>query len=294
MKTICMALLSLALLNCKAEKKNDKGGDKTKTVAQSSTPKGMIKFDGGTITIGSNRTILERPAFETTVAPFYIDKDLVSVAEFRAFVKATGYKTDADKYGDSGVFDFDAVRWNLVKGANWEFPFGVDKEKAQDNHPVTHVSWNDAKAYAAWVGKRLPYEYEWEFAAKNGEDVVYPWGNEMMMDGKHMANVWQGNKVVDKIFDDGYQFTSPIGAFPVSLSGMTDVVGNVWQWCEDDFAPYDKSVPYNVSSNVKVTRGGSFMFDEGLQNSFTTTFRAQNTIDTSLFNSGFRCAKSVE
>jgi len=256
---------------------------------------GMVYFEGGTILIGSNDSSLnEKPAFEKKIAPFYIDKNLVTVAEFRNFVESTSYKTEADKFGDSGVFLFETGKWILLKGANWEYPLGRDKPKSEDNHPVTHVSWNDAKAYAGYIGKRLPTEFEWEFAAKNGKNTTnkYAWGNDLVVNGKYMANVWQGNSVQEKTVLDGYMLTSPVGVFGETEAGLLDMGGNVWQWCENYFKPYpeDETVaPQDL--NIRATRGGSFMFDEALENSFTTTFRAKNSVDTSLFNTGFRCAK---
>lgn len=253
----------------------------------------MVYFNGGKITIGSDtREVNEKPAFEKEIAPFYIDKNLVSVADFRKFIEATKYKTEAEKFGDSGVFMFEQGQWNLMKGATWEYPLGETKPKALDNHPVTHVSWNDATAYANWVGKRLPTEFEWEFAAKNGGNLKYAWGETVLIDGKHMANVWQGKTVQDKKALDGFLLTSPIGHYGVLPSGLTDMGGNVWQWCENVYKSYPGSPrPEPTDQNLVTTRGGAFMFDQALENSFTTTFRAKNSKDTSLFNTGFRCAK---
>lgn len=255
----------------------------------------MIYFEGGPIEIGSiNGLPNEQPVFKKDIAPFYLDKNLVTVSEFRQFIDATGYITEADKFGDSGVFSFETGNWDLLKGANWEYPLGPKEEKATNNHPVTHVSFNDAKAYAAWVGKRLPTEFEWEYAAKNGakSSNKYAWGNELVVDGKYMANVWQGASVTDKTILDGFLLTSPVGTFGETESGLTDMGGNVWQWCDSYYKPY----PENLNAppqkpTIRSTRGGSFMYDQALEKSYTTTFRGQNSVDTSLFNMGFRCAK---
>lgn len=307
MKFLLPLLSFVFLFSCNNQPKNKKEQSKTpepikhienitntknKTAADTSK---MIYFKGGNITVGADdRTPIEAPAFKKEIAPFYLDSYLVTVADFRAFVKATNYVTEAENYGDSGVFDFETMRWDLVKGTTWKYPLGPNGEKAIDNHPVTQVSWNDAVAYATWIGKRLPTEYEWEFAAKNGENLKYPWGNTPKIDGKYMTNVWDGKTIQNQKVLDGYLYTSPVGSFPASKSGLYDMVGNVWQWTSTTFAPYSTEIPYNKNEQTKVTRGGSFMYDEALELSYTTTFRGQNTVDSSIFNMGFRCAKSVE
>lgn len=294
-----LLLIMIVFTACKEAPKTIAKSPKKEVVVEF-TPKkvdtsGMIHFEGGTILFGSNDGLPnEKPTFEKKIEPFYLDKNLVTVAEFRKFVEATAYKTEADKFGDSGVFLFETGNWTLLKGANWEYPLGREKPKSLDNHPVTHVSWNDAKAYAGWIGKRLPTEFEWEFAAKNGKNKSdkYSWGPDLIVKGKYMANVWQGASVQDETILDGYLLTSPIGVFGENSSGLTDMGGNVWQWCENYFKPY----PDNENSSpqdpkIRTTRGGSFMFDAALEKSYTTTFRGQNSVDTSLFNTGFRCAK---
>ncbi|WP_109830999.1 formylglycine-generating enzyme family protein [Reichenbachiella versicolor] len=305
MKNTIYAGIFLLLVACSGKKQADKKPEvkeqkevTTKTVDKALNTEvdksGMVYFEGGKITIGSdNGQPLESPMFEMEIAPFYLDINLVTVAQFRKFIQATGHKTDAEKYGDSGVFDFQIGNWQLLKGTTWEFPLGPDQPKAEDNHPVTHVSWNDAMAYAKWVGKRLPTEFEWEYAAKNGgkQTGKYAWGDEVIMGGTYMANTYQGEPGPNPEALDGYLRTSPVGAFGKHPSGLTDMGGNVWQWCANVFEPY----PGNTASppaqqNVKSTRGGSFMFDQARDLSFTTTFRAQNSDDTSLFNTGFRCA----
>ncbi|SNR34470.1 sulfatase modifying factor 1 [Lutibacter agarilyticus] len=255
----------------------------------------MVYFEGGNIEIGSVTGLPnEQPVFNKQINSFYLDKNLVTVAEFRKFIESTSYTTEADKFGDSGVFLFETNNWTLLKGANWEFPLGPDQEKAKDNHPVTQVSFNDAKAYAKWVGKRLPTEFEWEFAAKNGVNSTnaYAWGNNLIVNGKYMANVWQGATIDDNTVLDGYLLTSPVGTFGETKMGLNDMAGNVWQWCDSYYKPYPENMnAAPVNSSVRTTRGGSFMYDQALEKGYTTTFRGQNSIDTSLFNMGFRCAK---
>lgn len=254
----------------------------------------MVHFNGGAFTLGSNnRTPIEAPAYETTVAPFYLDINLVTVADFRKFIEATNHVTEAENFGDSGVFNFNNLGWSLVKGVTWEYPFGINAPKAKDNHPVTHVSWNDASAYAKWLGKRLPTEEEFEFAGKNNKNLTYPWGNSTLKNNKIMANTWDGKTIKDQVVKDGYLYTSPVGFFPKSESGINDLVGNVWQWTNTVFAPHNKNIPFNKNTSVVVTKGGSFMYDKALELSYTTTFRSKNSKESSLFNTGFRCALSA-
>lgn len=303
MKYFLGALFFLFVLqSCKNNKKKLSSKDVNNTTTEATTSKvivtdtsKMIRFEGGTFTLGSNdRTPIEAPAYETTVAPFYLDVNLVTVANFRKFIEATNYETEAESFGDSGVFDFKSYRWMLIKGATWEYPFGINAPKAENNHPVTHVSWNDANAYAKWIGKRLPTEKEFEFASKNSKNLKYPWGNTVLKDSKIMANTWNGKTIQDQNIKDGYFYTSPIGAFSKSESGIYDLVGNVWQWTATIFTPHDKNIPFKINTNIVVTKGGSFMYDQALELSYTNTFRAQNSKESSLFNTGFRCAKSDE
>lgn len=254
----------------------------------------MIFFEGGTFMLGSNDGLeQESPAHNVTLKPFSIDKTPVTVEQFRIFAEATNYKTEAENFGDSGVFNFDTQQWELLPGAFWQKPFGPNGPEAQNNHPVTHISWNDAVAFAQWAGKRLPSEAEWEFAARSGKnsDNKYSWGNEVSVNGKYFANTWQGTLQSPET-TDGFKFTSPVGAFGENEAGLTDMGGNVWQWCADNYKAYPgSSAPISEDPNVKAIRSGSFFFDEYGDKSLTVSFRSMNSHETSLFNTGFRCAK---
>jgi len=263
-------------------------------IVQSTAKREMVFFQGGFFMMGtSNGPIKERPTHKVEVKSFKIDKSPVTVADFRKFIEATGYKTDAEKFGDSGVFDFNKSGWTLQPGANWQYPLGKNTAKAENDHPVTQVSWYDAAAYAAWEGKRLPTEAEWEYAARCGgkSKSRFSWGNSLIVDGKYMANVWQGNDLQAKQGADGFVLTSPVGFYGENQCGLTDMGGNVWNWCTDVYTLYPgNNSPFQANPDLKVIRGGSFFFDENGESSFSTTGRSSNTQETSLFNTGFRCA----
>jgi len=253
----------------------------------------MIFFEGGTFLMGSETGLpQEKPVHEVTVKAFKIDKSPVTVAQFRTFVETTAYKTEAEKFGDSGVFNLEKQNWELMPGAFWQKPFGAAGPDAENNHPVTHVSWNDAVAYANWAGKRLPTEAEWEFAARSGKNSEnkFSWGNEISLDGKYFANTWQGELKTPEV-KDGYLYTSPVGTFGENEAGLTDMGGNVWQWCADTYKAYPGSTaPIREDPNVKTIRSGSFFYDQYGEDSYSVSGRSMNSHETSLFNTGFRCA----
>ncbi len=256
----------------------------------------MILFSGGPFMMGSEKGMpLDKPVHQVVIKPFYFDRSPVTVAQFRKFAEATGYKTDAEKFGDSGVFDPNTLSWSLVSGASWKFPFGKDKPLAIEDHPVTQVSWNDAVAYSQWAGKRLPTEAEWEYAARCGgkNSEQFSWGGKLKVNGKYQANVWQG-ELSAKQGDDGFETTSPVGYYGTTACGLTDMGGNVWNWCSDVFQPYPgNNDPFLPNNQMRVIRGGSFLYDQNGENSFSVWGRASNTFETSLFNTGFRCAKDA-
>lgn len=282
----------------KTEPNKETNQNNTSTNKSTSLPESeMIYFDGGTFLMGSETGLpQEKPVHEVTIKSFYIDKSPVTVAQFQKFIEQTQFKTEAEKFGDSGVFNIDAKNWELLPGAYWLKPFGSNGPDAEPNHPVTHISWNDAVAFARWAGKRLPTEAEWEFAARSGKNSTnkFSWGNEETVDGKYFANTWQGTLEAPKT-SDGYLYTSPVGIFGENEAGLTDMGGNVWQWCSDNYTSYPGSpAPVQEDPNVKVIRSGSFFFDEYGADSYSVSGRSMNSHETSLFNTGFRCAKDKE
>ncbi len=258
----------------------------------------MIFIEGGETTIGSEKgNENEKPVFKVEVKPFYLDKHPVTVAQFREFVKSTNYKSQAERFGNSLLFNFNKYKYELREGAYWEYPLGVDGPKAKDDHPVTHVSWNDAMDYAKWAGKRLPTEYEWEYAAKymHDQNDIYAWGNSVKDEnGNYLVNFWQGNFPFKNENLDKYMYSSEVGKFGISNCGLTDMGGNVWEWCLDVYRPYGiNDVKIYADSNMKVIRGGSFMCDPDVCHGFRVSARTFCSAETSNFHMGFRCAKGV-
>lgn len=261
-------------------------------------PDGMVYVSGGQTIIGSEiGPPEEQPVFKTTVEPFYLDAHPVTVAQFRTFVEQTGFVTEAERFGNSAVFDFDSLQWELREGATWEHPLGPDAPPAVENHPVTHVSWDDASEYARWAGKRLPSEIEWEFAARVGTDADdrYPWGSSINENGLHKANVWQGVFPLYNTEDDGFLLTSPVGTFGTTAIGLQDMAGNVWEWTSDWFRPYgdDRTVFVPTATSERVQRGGSFLCNESYCHGFRVTARGHSTPESSHFHVGFRCARDA-
>lgn len=262
-------------------------------------PKGMVFVPGGNSKIGNIHGLgRESPERNLKFRGFFMDKHPITVREFRAFVKATGYKTQAEKFGDAAVYDIEKKQWILLKGAHWEYPLGKTGLRALDTHPVTQVSWNDAKAYCKWVGKRLPYEEEWEYAAKSAGKVndLYWWGNEFLKDGVFHANVWNGNFPLENNAKDGYLYTSPVGKFGENLLGLQDMAGNVWQWCENKYLPYPGSQNTEnmpLETEERAQRGGSFMCNQSYCFGYRVTGRSGSTAESSLFHVGFRCVKDI-
>ena len=221
-----------------------------------------------------------------------------------------GHVTDGERYGWSFVFagllpdDFEETQavvnaqwWRKVDGASWRHPEGPHStidERA--DHPVVHVSWQDASAYASWAGKRLPTEAEWEYGARGGlESQLFPWGNDLEPGGEHRMNVWQGKFPVENTCDDGYFGTAPVDAFAPNAHGLYNMTGNVWEWCADWYwdAYYRSSPPVDPKGpsqgTHRVMRGGSYLCHASYCRRYRVGARSANGPDTSTGNLGFRC-----
>jgi formylglycine-generating enzyme required for sulfatase activity len=261
----------------------------------------MVLISGGRFAMGTDDGMpFEGPEHEVEVSSFYIDEREVTVADFAKFVETTGYKTEAEGFGWSGVFVIKDQGWQKMDGANWRYPEGPESKAAEHNEPVTQISWNDATAYAKWAGKRLPTEAEWEFAARGGlAGKTYAWGDELRPGGKPVANWWQGNFPQDDSAEDGFAGRAAVGSFAANGYGLYDVAGNVWEWTADFYDPdYYTSSPAKdprgpANGDQRVIRGGSWMCAENFCSNYRVAARSRSTPDTGLNNLGFRLAKDL-
>jgi len=282
----------------------------------------MAWLPGGSFTMGSDKFYSEeRPAHRERVAGFWMDRHLVTNAEYAQFVAATGYVTVAERppkredYPDadagllvpgSAVFmppshpvslrDHRAW-WSYVPGACWNHPLGPDSTIAGlDDHPVVQIAYEDAWAYAQWAGKEIPTEAEWEYAAKGGLETIYPWGDESNPNGQFMANTWQGRFPWENTREDGFERTSPVGYFPPNEYGLFDVVGNVWEWTSTIYTTAARSSSCCHSTDKPddrllqlVVKGGSHLCAHNYCLRYRPAARQGETLDTATSHIGFRC-----
>jgi formylglycine-generating enzyme len=282
----------------------------------------MEKLDGGVFLMGTDYekgfpADGEGPVREVHLDPFYIDRRPVTVQQFAEFAGATRYETEAEQFEWSFVFHAQVPKeqyaklvddtvlnhewWCKVPGANWRQPEGPGSSiRGREDHPVTHVSWNDAAAYADWAGKRLPTEAEFEYAQRGGtEQLLFWWGNDLEPGGKHMCNVFQGRFPFEDTAEDGYAGTAPTDAFPANPYGLYSVIGNVWEWCADWFSPdyHVTATPHNPvgppRGQAKTMKGGSYLCHESYCNRYRLGARTSNTPDSSTGNLSFRCVRDI-
>jgi formylglycine-generating enzyme required for sulfatase activity len=277
----------------------------------------MVLLPGGQFLMGADDRAGypadgEGPVRPVNVDAVLIDPMTVTNARFAAFVDATAYATDAERFGWSFVFagllpdDFPPTRgvvqapwWRQVFGADWRHPEGPQSRLAERlEHPVVHVSWRDATAYCAWSGTRLPSEAEWEYAARGGlEQRRYPWGNQREPGGRHRMNVWQGVFPSRNTCKDGYYGTAPVGTFPPNGYGLYQMTGNVWEWCSDWFSPDfhvrgPRDNPQGPPGGARrVTRGGSYLCHDSYCYRYRVAARSSNAPTDSTGNLGFRCVR---
>ncbi|MFL2995282.1 MAG: formylglycine-generating enzyme family protein [Candidatus Neomarinimicrobiota bacterium] len=308
--------------------------------------RGMVAVPGGTFYMGSEEIDAyknESPVHKVKVNPFLMDINEVTNAEFLTFVNETGYKTTAEKkidieevrnifpkqtkqFNDSlimpGSLLFkpsgtkislkdESAWWQWVRGVNWRNPNGkLSSIENKMTYPVVHISWEDASAYAAWAGKRLPTEAEWEWAARGGKkNKKYPWGNTSINKSPMLANFWQGDFPYKNTLEDKFYFSSPVGSFISNGYGLNDMAGNVWEWCSDYYESsfYEKQKSKTLCINptgpsrkevkhspLRVLRGGSFLCNDSYCSGYRVSRRTGNSENTSSNHIGFRCVMDIK
>jgi len=317
------------------------------TIPDSLIQKNMLWIEGGEFIMGTNDNEayeVERPAHRVKVSGFWMDSTEVTNLQFQDFVKATGYVTLAERKPDweeikkqippgidkpsedmlvpaslvfvppASVNNMSDISqwWQLIPATSWKHPEGPQSTlEGRWDHPVVHVAYEDAVAYATWAGKRLPTEAEWEYAAQGGlQDARYAWGNEFMIKGKHMANTYQGIFPVSDNQQDGYAGTSPVGSFLPNNYGLYDIIGNVWEWTSDWYDAHaykkissDKIIvnpagpekcydPEDAYAIKRVTKGGSYLCSVNYCVNYRPSARRGTPYDSGSSNIGFRCVYS--
>lgn len=299
----------------------------------------MVWIPGGTFVMGSNNHYSEEaPEHPVTIDGFWLDRFQVTNIKFRRFVQATGYVTVAERVptieeypgadpdmlvagsvvftpppGPVPMVDHYAW-WRWQPGADWRHPEGPGSDlNGRDKHPVVHLAWEDVEAYAAWVGKTLPTEAEWERAARGGHDGwEFGWGDELAPNGKMLANYWQGQFPWQNLALDGFLGTAPVGSFPPNDYGLYDMIGNTWDWTADYFAEHgdlvrsccsgaelnprgagreqsiDPAAP-GAPTPRRVLKGGSFACAENYCKRYRPAARMHHPIDTGTNHISFRC-----
>jgi formylglycine-generating enzyme len=256
----------------------------------------------------------EGPLRSVTVSAFALDATAVDNDRFRRFVEATGHVTTAERDGWSFVFGpfvpghlqasaVPAPRvpwWWRVDGARWDQPEGPGSDvDDRGNHPVVHISVTDAAAYAAWAGKRLPTEAEWEYAARGGlESAIYPWGDELTANGRWHCNIWQGEFPTSNTREDGYAGTAPVDAFEPNDYGLHQMVGNVWEWTADRWTTEHPPEPAihptgPARGEIHARRGGSYLCHDSYCNRYRVAARDRSHRADTTANIGFRCATDL-
>jgi formylglycine-generating enzyme required for sulfatase activity len=323
--------------------------EETTSAPPANKPPGMVLIPGGEFIMGTSEQDSyehERPAHRVRVKKFWMDETEVTNAQFKEFVDATGYITVAERKPtweeiskqvppgtppppDSllvpGSIVFHAPSepvmlndftqwWKWERGVNWKHPDGpASTLEDKWNHPVVHIAYDDAIAFAKWKGKRLPTEAEWEFASRGGkQEERYSWGNEITLQGKQMANTFQGSFPIQNLKEDGFEATSPVKSFPANAYGLYDMIGNVWEWTSDWYdigyfkqlsqhaitdnpqGPAKSNDPNEPYSIKRVTKGGSFLCASNYCTNYRPSARQATAIDSGQSHIGFRCVKDVE
>jgi formylglycine-generating enzyme required for sulfatase activity len=308
----------------------------TQAKLSADTMANMARIEAGEFAMGSDQHYPEEaPAHRVQVQAFWIDRYAVTNADFKRFVAATGHVTLAERPANAADYPgalpemlvpssmvFQKPKtpvdlgnhfnwWAYVPGADWRHPRGPQSSlQGLWRHPVVHVAYEDAQAYAQWAGKSLPTEAEWEYAARGGSvDTEFAWGDELTPRGNHMANIWQGNFPRENLAADGFEWTAPVGSFPANGYGLHEMIGNVWEWTCDGYhghqrksccgggppaqggtaeGSYDPQLP-DIKIPRKVMKGGSYLCAPNYCRRYRPAARQPQAIDTSTCHLGFRC-----
>lgn len=338
--------MPLVFVSCKSSDRQDL--EEEAVPSEALKPQGMVWIPGGEFFMGTNEMesyAVERPAVKRKVKGFWMDETEVTNAQFAEFIQATSYVTVAERAIDweelrlqlppdtskpddellqpgSLVFDPPSQPvalndisqwWKWVTGANWKNPEGPGSSiKGREDHPVVHIAYEDAVAYATWAGKRLPTETEWEYAAKGGRvHERYAWGEAFKPGGVFMANTFQGKFPHQNVAEDGFEGTAPVKSFSPNDFGLYDMIGNVWELTSDwydaisfariagDAPALDSSInlcynPSNPFALEKVIKGGSFLCADDYCINYRPSARQSQAYDSGTSNIGFRCVKDIE
>ena len=346
-KLLIIAMLAGTLFSCESTEPNSKSALETTEEKKIKSEAGMLWVEGGTFTMGSiaetaNKT--EGPLVQTKVDGFWMDETEVTNDEFQQFVNETGYITVAERpvdwnelkkqlpkgtpkppdenllpgsltfYSTNRAVDYNNLAnwWQWTTGADWKHPKGPSSTiKNKGNHPVVHIAFEDAQAYAKWAGKRLPTEAEWEYAARGGEGhQEFAWGDELSPNGKYLANFFQGNFPNNNDGLDGFVGSAPVKSFPPNGFGLYDMIGNVWEWtsdwyrgdtraaqaskskiCYNPTGPKESFDPQEPLTPKRVIKGGSFLCSEQYCSNYRPSARMATAFDSGQEHLGFRCVK---
>ena len=348
-KTASLLFYSLFVIGCSNDQFSEKNLNEVFDVLKyEENIKSMVLVPGGSFTMGTDALQLagqpvrsgaeESPPHRVILESFYMDETEVTNAQFKIFIEETGYVTLAERpfkkedYPKAKPEDLVPAAfvmaspktnvdvkseshwswWKLTQGANWKHPEGPESNlEGKWNHPVVNLSYEDAKAYAEWAGKRLPTEAEWEYAARGGiKDSLYPWGNELLLNGTIMANYWQGDFPNKNTNEDNFLTTSPVKSFSPNGYGLYDLAGNVWEMVADEYEKgyYSKSPIESPKGGIgqsivnkgdgpivrqRIIRGGSFLCSEGYCTGYRVAARQLSDDISASYHTGFRCVMDV-
>lgn len=347
---ISRLMLAIFLVNACAQSADEPKIEESRGSFLSKTDTGMVLIEAGSFVMGSDESYAEThemPSIEVQIKSFYIDRTEVTNADFSRFVEKTGYLTVAERPIDwerlkkelpadvpkppdsllvpgslvfsppAGPVPFDRLDrwWKWVPGASWKHPEGPSSSlDGRMNHPVVHIAFEDAEAYAVWAGKRLPTEAEWEYASRGGQTGKrFAWGDEIAPGGQFLANYFQGDFPHANTSADGFESTAAVGSFPPNGYGLFDMIGNVWEWTSDYYRPdtkelyraqgschdplgpsdsFDPNDPY--ASDKRVIKGGSFLCSEQYCSNYRPSSRMASSFDSGQGHLGFRCVRDLK